>query len=100
MLDSNIGSFDLLTLARKLVSAHLSTNPKKIGIFVFGFSKKESERVAEAIISAALAASATPAISVVPVRVVDGNAERPVKVVTVAPRETEVLPIVTELFAN
>jgi len=59
VLDSDICSFDLLTLARKLVSAHLSTNPKKIGIFVFGFSKKESERVAEAIISAALAASAT-----------------------------------------
>jgi len=58
MLDSNVGSFDLLTLARKLVSVHASTNPKKLGFFVFGFSKKESERVVEALISAALAASA------------------------------------------
>ena len=42
----------MLLIAKPLVSI-------KIGIFVFGFSKKESERVAEAIISAALAASAT-----------------------------------------
>ena len=59
MLDSNVGSFDLFTLARKLVSVHALTNPKKVGLFVFGFSKKESERVAEALISAALATSAT-----------------------------------------
>ena len=59
MLDLNIGSFDLLTLARKLVSIHSSINPKRLGLFFFGFSKKESERVAEALISAALAASAT-----------------------------------------
>ena len=35
MFDSDVGSFDLLTLARKLVSVHSSTNPKKIGLFVF-----------------------------------------------------------------
>ena len=58
MLSSNVSSFDLLTLSRKLVSSHAATNPRKIGLFVFGFGKKESERIAEALISAALAASA------------------------------------------
>ncbi len=59
MVRSVISSFDLLTLTRKLSAVQTSLKPKKIGLLVSGFSKKESERIAEAIISAVLAASAT-----------------------------------------
>ena len=58
-IESTISSFDLLTLARKLVATHSSGNPSHIGITVSGFSDKEAERVAEALISAVLAAAAT-----------------------------------------
>ena len=58
MLSSSNSSFDLLSLSRKLVSLHSQSNPKEIGLLVAGFSKKESERVIEALISAILAASA------------------------------------------
>jgi len=58
-IESTIGSFDLLTLARKLVATHSSSNPSQLGLVVSGFDETESERIAEALISAALAASAT-----------------------------------------
>ncbi len=57
-IESSINNFDLLTLARKMVAAHTSSNPAQMGIVVSGFSDEESERIAEALISAALAASA------------------------------------------
>lgn len=57
-IESSISSFELLTLARKLVAAHSSSNPAQLGLLVSGFNKVESERIAEALISAALAAAA------------------------------------------
>ena len=36
----------------KTTKSHKSLKPKKIGLLVLGFSKKESERIAEAIIYA------------------------------------------------
>lgn len=50
--------FELLSLARKLVDPHTRQQAKEIGIVVTGFAKKESERVAEAVIAAALARAA------------------------------------------
>lgn len=58
-VDAAIESFTLLTLARKLVAAHSASNPAQLGLLVVGFNKTEAERIAEALISAALAASAT-----------------------------------------
>jgi leucyl aminopeptidase len=58
-IESNINSFDLLTLARKMVATHSSSNPAQTGLLVSGFNETESERIAEALISAVLAASAT-----------------------------------------
>jgi leucyl aminopeptidase len=58
-IEPSINSFDLLTLARKMVAAHSSSNPSQLGIVVSGFNDEESERIAEALISAALAAAAT-----------------------------------------
>ena len=57
-IEAKISSFELLTLARKLVAAHSSINPTQLGLLVSGFNKVESERIAEALISAALAAAA------------------------------------------
>lgn len=58
-IEASISSFELLTLARKLVAAHSSINPAQLGLLVSGFNKVESERIAEALISAALARAAT-----------------------------------------
>ena len=57
-IEASISSFELLTLARKLMAAHSSINPAQLGLFVYGFNKVESERIAEALISATLAAAA------------------------------------------
>jgi leucyl aminopeptidase len=57
-IEATINSFDLLTLARKLVATHSSSNPAQLGLVVSGFDETESERIAEALISAVLAASA------------------------------------------
>ncbi len=56
-IDATMNSFDLLTLARKMIAAHTATNPTQVGIIVSGFNDLESERIAEALISAALAAA-------------------------------------------
>ncbi len=58
-IEASISSFELLTLARKLVAAHSSINPAQLGLLVSGFNKVESERIAEALISAVLARAAT-----------------------------------------
>jgi leucyl aminopeptidase len=58
-IESSINSFDLLTLARKMMAAHSSSNPRQLGLVISGFNEADSERFAEALISAALAASAT-----------------------------------------
>jgi leucyl aminopeptidase len=57
-IEATINSFDLLTLARKMVAAHSSINPAQLGLLVSGFNKVESERIAEALITATLAAVA------------------------------------------
>ena len=58
-IEATINSFDLLTLARKMLAAHTAINPTQIGIIVSGFNEQEAERIAEALISAGLAAAAT-----------------------------------------
>jgi len=58
-IEETMSSFDLLTLARKMVAVHSSINPAQLGIVVSGFDKAESERIAETLISAVLAAAAT-----------------------------------------
>lgn len=55
---ATITSFDLLTLARKLVDGHKAYQPEQLGIIVAGFEKKDAERMAESVIAAALAAAA------------------------------------------
>ncbi|MBI4006679.1 MAG: leucyl aminopeptidase family protein [Gammaproteobacteria bacterium] len=57
-IKSDISSFDLLTLARKLVSTHEDHDAKELGIAVHGFSAGHSERIAEAMIAAVLASAA------------------------------------------
>lgn len=51
-------AFELLTLARKLVAVQSKQKARRIGIVVNGFDPDYAERVAEAIIVAACAASA------------------------------------------
>jgi leucyl aminopeptidase len=58
VIESTINSFDLLTLARKMVASTSASNPLQLGLVVSGFNDEESERIAEALISAALAAAA------------------------------------------
>jgi len=57
-LGSGIEAFKLLTLARKLVAVHYQHKANDIGIAISGFDTVETERIAEAIISAACAAYA------------------------------------------
>jgi len=54
----DICSFKLLGLARKLVDAHLRFRPKTLSIMVMGFDGEHTERLTEALITAALAAVA------------------------------------------
>jgi len=54
----DISSFNLLTLARKLVAAHRDYHTKDPGIIVHGFDAKTAERMAEALLAAVLAAAA------------------------------------------
>ena len=51
-------TFDLLTLARRLVADPLRSGPSEIGIVIAGFHGAEAERMAEALLAAVLAAIA------------------------------------------
>ena len=51
-------SFELLSLARKLVDGHDDFKPAELGIAVIGFSAKKSAQAAEALLAATLAADA------------------------------------------
>ena len=51
-------AFSILTLSRKLINGHRDFHPTELGIAIVGFSPKQSERVAEAVLAAALAAAA------------------------------------------
>jgi len=53
----DISSFELLTLARKLVAAHDTGNCPEISLYVGGFSEKQRQRLAEAVVAAAASAS-------------------------------------------
>ncbi len=57
VVDENISSFDLLTLARKLAAAQLERNPHTVTVALAGLSKTLAGRVAEALAAALLAAS-------------------------------------------
>ena len=57
-IDENTVPFELLTLARKMVTAQQKQKAGHIGIVVSGFEAKQAERLAEAIIAAACATAA------------------------------------------
>ena len=57
-IKSDISTFNLLTLARKLVAVHHDYRAKELGIIVHGFNTKTAERMAEALLAAVLAADA------------------------------------------
>ena len=57
-IGNSLTAFELLTLARKLVTVQSKQKARRIGIVVSGFKPDEAERVAEAIIAAACAANA------------------------------------------
>jgi len=56
---ADISSFELLTLARKLVAVHADYKARDLGVVVHGFDVRTTERIAEALV-AALLASAVP----------------------------------------
>ena len=58
LIKKDSGTFNLLTLGRKLVAAHNDYHAKELGIIVHGFDYKTAEHIAEAIIAAILAVSA------------------------------------------
>ncbi len=58
-IEQSISTFDLLTLSRKLVAGHSDSNTNQLGLVVSGFDDISAERIAESLISAALAAAAT-----------------------------------------
>ena len=57
-IKEDISSFELLTLARKLVAEHDSYQSNEIAICVSGFDETQAERITEAMIAATLSASA------------------------------------------
>ena len=57
-INDEISSFELLTLARKLVAEHESFHAKEIAIAVSDFDDIKTEKITEAIIAAILSASA------------------------------------------
>ena len=57
-IKSTLSNFELLTLTRELISEHINQNTKTIGVLVLGFKNKDSEKIAEAVIAATLAATA------------------------------------------
>ena len=58
LVKTDICSFDMLTLARKLIATHNAYNPATLGVLVSGFDTKTAEKITECILAAALAASA------------------------------------------
>ena len=57
-INDEISSFELLTLASKLIAKHDAFHVKEIAISVSDFDDIETERITEAIIAAILSASA------------------------------------------
>jgi len=57
-IKDNISSFELLTLARKLVAEHDAYETNEIAVSVSDFDEAQTERITEAIIAAILTASA------------------------------------------
>lgn len=55
--DATTGSFELLTLARKLAAAALAHNPRSLTLCMAGLSDALAARTAEALVAALLAAS-------------------------------------------
>ena len=58
LIKKDSSTFNLLTLGRKLITAHYDYHPKELGIIVHGFDTKTAEHIAETIIAAVLAAAA------------------------------------------
>ncbi|HTT08207.1 MAG TPA: leucyl aminopeptidase family protein [Gammaproteobacteria bacterium] len=57
-LDEKATTFERLTLARQLLAGHKEFQPEEIGLAIVGFKVKPAEQMAEALISATLAAAA------------------------------------------
>ena len=58
VLEPDTSAFELLTLARKLMADQARLNPAELRLVVTAASEREAERLAEALISAALASAA------------------------------------------
>jgi leucyl aminopeptidase len=56
-IDPKKSTFDLLTLARKLVAAHKAQKPERIAIACYGLKPAEAERATETLMAALLAAN-------------------------------------------
>jgi len=56
-VSKDMSHFELLTLARKLVASQLSTNPTSLSFAMPGLSAQQAAQVAEALLSAVLAAN-------------------------------------------
>jgi leucyl aminopeptidase len=57
-IKEELSSFELLTLARKLVAEHDSYESNELGVSVSGFDEAQTERITEAVIAAILTAYA------------------------------------------
>lgn len=57
-LTGSESTFDLLTLARKMLALQKDRNCSRMGVIIAGFSLVEAERIAESIVAAAAAATA------------------------------------------
>ena len=57
-IKGELSSFELLTLARKLVAEHDAYQSREIAICVSGFDETQTEKITEAMIAASLSASA------------------------------------------
>jgi leucyl aminopeptidase len=69
IVDADIETFELLTLARRLMAAHGECQPESLGVIVHGFQPPTAERMGEALLSAVLAAAAEmPSLKSKPVR--------------------------------
>ncbi len=58
MMEPEQSAFGLLTQSRELIHAQGDFQPVRLGVAIIGFTKKKSEKIAEAVLAAALAANA------------------------------------------
>ena len=77
-IEALISSFELLSLARKIIKSHLDYKPSSIAIVTVGFDEQYQERVIESVIAAIAAANAE-----MPEYKKQKNTHKPVKTIKV-----------------